>query len=1560
MVLLPASLYIPVVQDWVCQGIVSLLNGLSDDCEYEVGSVRLTFPLQIDVNDVTMRRRVDGHTLLHVGRIQTGLDEIPRQRSSYMVNELRVSDVTLGMDSLTESLAVLGSLRQLDVKSVEIDLDNSCLNVGEVVADQPDLAVYLGPSAPDTTESSDSWTLGIGRVIVRQGKVGLDMSETSLSDAMKAVTASPYLDYNHLQLTGIDLAAEQIAYDQSLIKGTVNLLCAREENCGLEVKQVAAAFAMNGDRIAVNDLDIQLAADDYLRGDAVLDLTMADEQPKGLVDVKISAAIDSANLVRLVAPYVPQLRENWVVNTQSRLELDGRMTADSLDLRNLSLSVPGFLACEAEGSAIHVLDNANRIASITLDGDLWQTEPLLSALVAEAGTRDFCIPDSLHLSLGATQQGARVIAKVDMLQQGNHVLCADAKYDVETESYQIGALTHGMNVSDYMPSVVADGMCMQVQAEGRHFDLTRRSTRLDATLQVDSIYFNSIDGRRDSLLAFSAQASMIDGNYMAEITSNHPTLRLESHVEGCYRRDTVSADGYLNISRANMAFLPYLEPNPDMGILSMRSRFAAGYNWAENAHAHLIVDTLAYDESNYHRYYDIMEVRFDSYKDRMVVDVTGGDALIGVSTDCSIVELPVVADSLMAELNRQTSSYRPDIAALFDKLPKMDVEVRMARKNPFSQTLEYQTGITFDRMRLTLHNDRNLKLNGLLHNYQDESGGMSFDTIAIGVQPSDLARAYDYRLHAQHHELRETNSYNLHAHGSLMPDSITMAMTYVDGRQKTVYDLMASLALGNDTMTLHLEDGPTLYEQPFSVNPDNYIRLSQYLDLEHEKPATRARLLLDGPRGLKMHLYTRKMPKSDVGNQLLFTVRNLDLDYAHRVMEWEGETAGTLNVTTSVDIFPDSINARVRSGVKQLRMGDFATDTVALNLTAQMAPQRRDLTGTLALDSIVKVQLDATLADSTDIDAKIDELPLPLLSAFLPKNMQLRGSASGNFKLLGKDFDHAVINGGLAMNEAGMTYTDLNANFTFPNDTIRFSRNRLLIRDYKILAANQNPINVRGLIDMSKDIANPAISLTVTGDNVRLINSKKLEIRDQYLCGRLPVSPNIKIRGTASKLDVTGRVSVLSGTDLQFYMQDDPLESSSKVDQLVEFVRFDHVDRMLGARRRLSRQVQNNVEEGLNVDLTINIANDAKMVAHLAGTDNNKVNIVGGAGLTLQCGNDGKMLMNGSFDISSGKVDYKLPILPMVKTFSIDNSSNLTWQGSDPANPVINITAVEEVKTAVNDDAGARVVRFLVSINISGTLDALQLTFDCTAPDDGSISSDIASLDAEERSKAALMLLIAQTYIGPGNSSSMGLGTANAALNSMLNREMDSMLAGMKHTSIDVGIDTYNADGGNTRTNYSLKVSQNFFNDRFRATIGGQVSSGTGQTSGARLGDMSLEWLIKKDGSHLLKLFRTTNYESVLEGELIETGISYVQERSGFGWRQLFIPNSVKRQQRIQEMIKQLQEKEAQAEREERMRKMRASSATMQPNDTTDNRTPSLRDSVQHNDSIPHNENIPQ
>lgn len=1523
VVALPFSLYIPAVQDFVCNSVVSWLNSTSDDLSYQVGKVRLEFPLKLTVKEVSVLKRKDGTPLVSVGSLRTGLDDIPWNQPYFVVNNLEVRDVVVGMDSLTESFGIAGAVEQLDIKRIEVDPMKSQLRVERVHLHEPDLSLYLGPSGPDDDEESQNWFVSVQQIDVHDGRLKMDMSDACLSDAQQHKKNSPYFDYQHFDLEDVLLSAHDIIYDSNLIRATIDDLKATEIYSGLELTQLSAGFEMEEHDIRVSEINAQLTNGAMLQGEVQTNLALLDSLHNGYLNASLQCKLDSTNLFRVATPFLPALPQYWE-SKMLNLAVQGRVTGDSLDLRKLDLSIDNHVDLKAEAFGLLPFDNDNRSVAATLKTELTHADYLLSTFVAAPSKRDYCLPDSLAIDLEASQRQMLFSARVDMRQFDQDVLGAEASYELTKEQYHVKANTTHFDISQFVPTIQANGLTARLSADGRHFRIPSKWTKLNADFQLDSLCLTKSNGLHDVLTHLNVQASLDRGNYVAHVVSDYPYLQLDTHLEGVYLKDTLAVDGYINVPHADLANLPAGFAQAGFGVVGFRSNLSGHYNWGDEAQAAIRIDSLKYDDGQAVQHFDSILMTLESEPGMLYADVTGGDATLSFNTEKTIRELPSILTAMSEEVNRHLKDLRFDFNAIQHALPQGQLDFHMAQKNPFYPALNY-LGYDFRTIDMSAYNLFDLNLDAAIIGLRNEDRTIDFDSILAEIRPckylskvDTVGELHGYRLsgHALHIDPKARDTYDIHASGLMMPDSISVDVKYVDGNYVTRYDAAASLAIGNDTTTLRLEKDPVIFAQPFKVNKDNFISLMQYRNAkEEQKTNSSAKVLMTGPGGMTLDIYTRKAKNREIGNQMLVRLQNLDLNNVSKAIKWDGSIGGKVNMTAMADLYPDSLGGQLRAGIKTFHLGEYKADTLAYDGRVQMAHSRRDMTGLLTIDDIIKMQLTAALADTVNFKADITELPLPLANLFLPTNINLAGTTSGQLLLRGKDFDTARMNAHLSMHDSYVNVSDLDAIVKLPSDTLRVQNNRLTFQNYQLYCANKNPLTLRGSVDMRKSLSDPLIDLRISGDNVRVIDSQRLRLKDQYIYGRLPISTDIRVKGKASKLDVNGKLQVLSGTNLNYYLQDDPLQTTSKVDQLVEFVSFRQMDRELAHADKMP--LVDVADEGLTMELKIDIDKDVKVNAYLPGTDNNHVTIVGGGPLLMQSAADGMITMSGVYDVTSGSVDYKLPILPMTKKFNILNSSMVSWNGNPPGAPTINLQASENVRTSVEDAQGSRLVNFVVTINITGTLDALDISFTCSAPDDGTINSEIESMTEEERSKAALMLLVAQTYLGPASSSGMGIGAANAALNSVLNRQMDQILgSSLKNTDVDLGIDTYSSETGGARTDYSIKVSQRFFNDRFRATIGGRVSSGGDPSmgNGARLGDMSLEWLIKKDGTHYLKLYRRYNYESVFEGEILESGIGYAQERSAYKFKHLLIPTSKSRQARIMSSIREMQRAEEEAE----------------------------------------------
>ena len=102
---------------------------------------------------------------------------------------------------------------------------------------------------------------------------------------------------------------------------------------------------------------------------------------------------------------------------------------------------------------------------------------------------------------------------------------------------------------------------------------------------------------------------------------------------------------------------------------------------------------------------------------------------------------------------------------------------------------------------------------------------------------------------------------------------------------------------------------------------------------------------------------------------------------------------------------------------------------------------------------------------------------------------------------------------------------------------------------------------------------------------------------------------------------------------------------------------------------------------------------------------------------------------------------------------------------------------------------------------------------------------------------------------------------------------------------------TEQGEDGSTRTDYNFQFAKRFWNNRFRIVIGGKIS--TGNTAAGQdesfIDNVSIEYRLDNSGTRYIKVFHDKNYESVLDGEVIETGAGIVLRKKISKLSELFI-----------------------------------------------------------------------
>ena len=234
--------------------------------------------------------------------------------------------------------------------------------------------------------------------------------------------------------------------------------------------------------------------------------------------------------------------------------------------------------------------------------------------------------------------------------------------------------------------------------------------------------------------------------------------------------------------------------------------------------------------------------------------------------------------------------------------------------------------------------------------------------------------------------------------------------------------------------------------------------------------------------------------------------------------------------------------------------------------------------------------------------------------------------------------------------------------------------------------------------------------------------------------------------------------------------------------------------------------------------------------------------------------------------------------------FIFDPASTLRWNGP-VANPILNITAFDEMKANVTSGSNSRLVNFIVTLHATDELNKLKASFDLSTNDDLTIQNELQSMSPDQRQTQAMNMLLYGQYIGANTKANVNSGNA---LYGFLESRLNSMAAKyVRGVDLSFGINQYDRSvngSRSTQTSYSYQVSKSLFNNRFKIRVGGNYSTDASPDENLAqniVSDVSLEYIIRQTqtSNMSVRLFRHAGYESILEGEVIETGVGFVYKR---------------------------------------------------------------------------------
>ena len=433
--------------------------------------------------------------------------------------------------------------------------------------------------------------------------------------------------------------------------------------------------------------------------------------------------------------------------------------------------------------------------------------------------------------------------------------------------------------------------------------------------------------------------------------------------------------------------------------------------------------------------------------------------------------------------------------------------------------------------------------------------------------------------------------------------------------------------------------------------------------------------------------------------------------------------------------------------------------------------------------------------------------------------------------------------------------------------SIPFNQERLIFTALPLYTAEEQPLWLNGSLAFSGNT--PEVHLLLTTRETRLLPPKAT--RETLLYGNAIVSCDIALAGPFDALSITGNLDLCPSTSIHYIYKDAILTSGNQLGNVVTFTAF-KADTLaaIPPKRRLSTN-------SFTMNLNITIDPTTQLGITLGANQQNRVSLQGGGMLNLQYVPAIGLRLAGKYTIETGNMNINVPFLH-VSNMTIRQGSTITWSGS-LQNPLFDIAAEERIRASVTLDGSPQVIAFIAGVSFTDTLEKLRLQFTLSSPENASMQNTLATLSPEERGKLAVALLTTGLYLGEGGTGNL----MNTALMGILQSQIDNISRDAFRTvDVSVSIEPLpdGVSGVSTRTDYSFSIAKRLWDNRIRIIIGGSVTTDNERIkNNAIIDNISIEWRISPVGNQFLRFFYDKNSESILEGEIRETGVGYAYRK---------------------------------------------------------------------------------
>ena len=1504
--LLSLLLYIPAIQDF---SVRKAATYASEAMGMDIGieRIRLSFPLDLTIKNVTV---VDApaDTLLSLRSLTVRIRALPLFRQHVLIDAIDLQGVTLNTGEMIEGMEVKGFLGKLHIKADHIDLGKETATFNAIDLSDTAITLILNDTTTteeeeDTTSTPINWAVALEEIRLDRVAFALQMPSDSLRltafireagleegrvdlgderytfdrfqltdaamtyDANYAAPAEG-LDAAHIRLSKVNTLIEGLSYKGTEINAHIDHITA-EERSGLALTTFKGRIQSEKGEIQVPELLLQTPYSE-MRLTAGIPWSSLEEHPKGNLNASLNAYFGKEDLC-IVAASLPEDFMNQYPESPMRLTVNVEGNMDDLRLTQGELTLPEAFQVNLSGRMEALMDSLRRSGEIQLDTRGGNLDFVLAMLPPEQRDQ-FAIPTDLQLSGIATIADQAYNANF-LLTQDKGKIDLTAHYDPTALAYEVHLQVDSLEPTHFLPKDSLYWVTASLDAEGAGTDFFAPETWAKLTGTVSDIRYGT-----SSVSDVHLNGSLEKNKAKLDLHSDYPLAQMDLSLDAFLQKDNVQAKLNANVENADLYGM-HFSTTPFSTSFQLAADVESDFN--ENNRVNMTLANWELNADERHIQPETLTLHARTDADTIGVTFHAGDMDLILNSDNGISglteKLTKVTDEMTAQLERDSTI---DLNLLSPFLPDLSLNVQAGQENPIYRLLQlYNIAFQEISMSLSTSAKNGLRMDAFVSDLMMDT--TKIDTIQMVIHQDSLGLTYSAEVFKNPYRHQFPFSAGLDGH--LRHGTVSTRLQFKNGAGDTglLLGVQADKEVSGAKIHLFPEE-PILAFRPFQLNVDNHVTLRSLTDIA-------ADVRLTGENNASLWIHSEKESTGQEGIRVELT--DIDLGILSQAIDYLPKIEGLLNANLLYAASDSTFLATAEVGIDSLyyedqRVGD-------LQLSASYLPQGGDahqvdlhfLKDQEEVTTINALYATGETGDRIEGTFDLSHFPLDMANPFIPDNMaKMEGEMNAAIAINGSS-ENPQIEGSFQLDSVSIYVTDAGSSFRFDNKPIVIKDNRLTFNKYGIYAYNENPLVIDGSVDFS-DLSRMTADLKLTADNMQVLNVKKN--KESLVYGKLFTNLNATAQGAVDALDIRGDLQLLGGTNITYVLKDSPLTVEDRMSDMVTFTSF------TDTLQYQKDQKQALPIGGMNMLMTIRIDEAVQANVALDEDGSNHIDLAGGGDLSFQYTAQGDMVLNGRYTLTGGTIKYALPVIPL-KDFTIQEGSYVQWSG-DAMDPTLNLTATERVRTSVtpSGESSPRSINFDVGISLTERLENLGLQFTLDAPEDLTMQEELDSKGLEERSKLAVSMLVTGMYLGSDNEGKINLNMGNA-LSSFLQNEINN-LAGNALKSVDIsfGMETYDEageSGTSSRTDYSFRFAKRFYNDRIRIVLGGRISTGESVNDGQAqpfIDNIAVEYRLDSGGSRYVKLFHDKTYDSLLEGEITETGGGIVLRKKMLHLKELF------------------------------------------------------------------------